>query len=307
MTSRLLLQLALGGGLALVGAGEAALLGGLRQVLREDLHAGLGVLDALRVAGLELVDERDVHAADEADRVGLGGLGGRDTGEVRGLLLGEDERRDVVALDHGVDDAEGGLRVLLGGGLQRGAVGEADADDRVVALLGQRDQALLLVGVRLTVGGLDVGGLVAELLLRLLQTGERGVVEGLVALAADVVRDGKALAALALAAVAAAAVAAGAATGGRRECQRRDPHRDAGQAGYPTHLKFPILQAPQWVLSSAHINARRPLRERDSAWPLSIRADGRLRPCEPRDRKVHMGMQHPPRQSRSATGTVESA
>ena len=65
----LLLDLALGGGLALVGAGEAALLGGLRQVLRQDLDLRVGVLDALLVAGLELVDQRDVHAADEADGV----------------------------------------------------------------------------------------------------------------------------------------------------------------------------------------------------------------------------------------------
>ena len=179
---------------------------------------------------------------------------------------------------------------LLGDGLQRGAVGEPDADDRVVALLGQRGEALLLVGVGLTVGGLDVGGLVAELLLRLLQTGVRRVVEGLVALAADVVRDGKALAAAALAAAAVACC--------RCWCRHRrwprvratrpPPRRGSGWISDASEGS-PFSKAPQWVLSSAHINARRPFRERGFAWPLSIRADGRLRPCEPWDRKVHWG------------------
>src|SRR5688572_10590844 len=58
-------------------------------------------------------------------------------------------------------------------------------------------------------------------------------------------------------------------------------------------VKFPILQAPQWVLSSAHINARRHSWERGIAWPLSIRADGRLRPREPPDLKVHSGHRTP--------------
>src|SRR5690606_26141050 len=125
----------------------------------------------------------------------------------------------------------------------RPPVGESDADDRVVALPGEGRQPLLLVRIGLALGRLDVGGLVAELLLRLLQAGEGGVVEGLVALAADVVRDGEP-AVLLGGPAAVSVVRTGAAAGSGGECERRDPHRDAGQFGYPTHLKFPILQSP---------------------------------------------------------------
>jgi hypothetical protein len=68
------------------------------------------------------VDQRDVHTADEADGVGLGGLGGGDTGEVGGLLLGEDQVGDVLGLDGGVvDDAEGGVGNFAAASLTAGA------------------------------------------------------------------------------------------------------------------------------------------------------------------------------------------
>ncbi len=155
-------------------------------------------------------------------------------------LLGEDQGRHVVALDDRVDDAEGDLRVLLGDLVHRGAVGEADTDDGVVALLGQRGQALHLVGVGLALGGLDVGGLVTELLLGLLQAGVRGVVEGLVALAADVVRDGETLVAAALAAalslVPPQAVAASASDA--------TPTATRVSLDIRRMVKFPILESP---------------------------------------------------------------
>ena len=115
----LLLDLALGGRLALVGAGEAGeVRSRLGQVL--DVHLGLrvGVLDALLEARLELLDQRDVDTADEADVRRLVSWRRRDTGQVGALLLGEDQVGDVLGVDRGVvDDAEGGVRELRRGAL----------------------------------------------------------------------------------------------------------------------------------------------------------------------------------------------
>ncbi len=68
-----------------------------------------------------------------------------------------------------------------------GGVGEPDRDDGVVAALGEQAEPLLLLGVRLALGGLELLGLEAELRLGLVQAARRRVVERLVATAADVV------------------------------------------------------------------------------------------------------------------------
>src|SRR5690606_5357377 len=85
---------ALGDGLALrrvVEAGEVRRLG---QVLALDLDVRLDGLRARDVAGLELLDQRGLDAADEADVAHLG-LERRDRAdEERTLLLGEDEVGD---------------------------------------------------------------------------------------------------------------------------------------------------------------------------------------------------------------------
>ena len=66
------------------------------DVLDVDLDVRVDRLDAGLVAGLELLDQVVVDAADEADVVGLGLQGGRDTDEEGALLLGEGEVGDVV-------------------------------------------------------------------------------------------------------------------------------------------------------------------------------------------------------------------
>src|SRR3954467_3164898 len=89
-------ELAGRGFLALVGAGEAGGVRAVGQVLGVDLHLRVGVVDALREARLELLDQRDIHTADEADVVLLGLQRRGDTGEVGALLLGERDAVDVL-------------------------------------------------------------------------------------------------------------------------------------------------------------------------------------------------------------------
>src|SRR5918997_1696078 len=65
----------------------------LRHVLE---HLGLAVagLDTLDVAAGEAADQRDVHAADEADLVGLGGERGEKADQVGALVLLEGDGLD---------------------------------------------------------------------------------------------------------------------------------------------------------------------------------------------------------------------
>ena len=76
---------------------------------------GLDGLGARLVAGLELLDQLGVDAADEADRAGRGLQRGRDAGEERALVLGEQQAGDVVTLG-----AVGVRAVDLGEGRCRG-------------------------------------------------------------------------------------------------------------------------------------------------------------------------------------------
>ena len=145
------------------------------------------------VAGLELLDEGVVDATDEADVVGLGRQGSGDADEEGALLLGEAEVGDVlVGLLVGVeavDDREADLREVRGDRSTDVAVGEADTDDRVVAVLGEGAQTVLASGLGLAVLGLGLGAGGAELVDRLLHADGGGVVERLVAATADVVGE----------------------------------------------------------------------------------------------------------------------
>ena len=67
---------------------------------------GLGGLHALRIAAGELADQRNVHAADEADLAGLGGHAGQHADEVGAFMLLEHDGLHVRQVDHHVDDGE---------------------------------------------------------------------------------------------------------------------------------------------------------------------------------------------------------
>ena len=155
----------------LAGSFQAA---GVSPVIVDE-HLGLriDVLHALLVAELEVADQRDVHAADEAHLAGLAGHGGGHADEERALVLLEDDGLDVRLVDHRVDDGEVGLGILGGELLERGGEGEADGDDdvgaatrhpaqRLVALALVRDLELEVAdaGLLLELLGAVIGGLV---------------------------------------------------------------------------------------------------------------------------------------------------
>src|SRR3954468_22847993 len=168
-----------------VAEAGAAVAGG--QALVVDLDAGVDGLGALLEAGPELRDQRALVAADEADVLALGLQRGSGADEEGALVLGEVLHGDVG--DRGgvaVDADEADVRVLLGHGVHRLAVAEADPDDRVVAVVGQLAQQVGPVGaVLLGAELLDVG---AHVGLGLLQALDRQVVEGAVTAAAHVER-----------------------------------------------------------------------------------------------------------------------
>src|SRR6478735_1850127 len=181
-----LVELPLGGELATGRVLEAglAVVRVLGEVLDLDLDARVDGLHASGVAGLELLGEVTVRAADEADVLGLRLARGGNTDEVGALLLREGQVDEVLELlvtgeelAVAVDDREVGVGELggdLGGGRR---VDEPDRDDRVEALVGEGAQALLALGVVLTRGGLGFGAGGVEILDRLLHAGPRRVVE----------------------------------------------------------------------------------------------------------------------------------
>ena len=99
---RAVLVHALGGGLALGRVTEAGEVRRLGQVLDLDLDVRVDRLGAGLVAGLELLDQRDLDATHEADVAGLGLECRGRADQERALLLGEHQAGDVrdrVALE----------------------------------------------------------------------------------------------------------------------------------------------------------------------------------------------------------------
>src|SRR3546814_4243996 len=71
-------------------------------------------LGALLIAAGELADQRDVHAADEADLAGLRLHGGDHADQEGALMLLEHDGAHIGQLDHGIDDGKAGIRKFLG-------------------------------------------------------------------------------------------------------------------------------------------------------------------------------------------------
>ena len=144
------------------------------------------VFDALRISALEFRDQRDVHAADEADLAGLGCLRRDDADDERAFLLLEHDRLDIRQVDHVVDDAEVGLGIFRGDFLQRGLPGEADGHDRREAVLGELAQDLLPLRLVLD---LEIAELDAGLLREPRCAVEHALVERFVELAAKIIEN----------------------------------------------------------------------------------------------------------------------
>ena len=161
---------------------------GRARVLHQHLELRVDRRDAGAVAGLELLDERDLHAAHEPDLAGPVEECRERADQVGALLLLEGERREVrgqrIARLHGVVHA----RELDGGELAGELVDvvreqEADAEHELAAARGELAQRRLAVGA---LAGLERLDLDPELLPGLLEPGVGGVVEGLVAAPAHV-------------------------------------------------------------------------------------------------------------------------
>ncbi len=148
---------------------EAARVAGRGEVADVDLDVRGDRLRPRDVAGLELLDQRGLDAADEPDPAGLGLERRRGADQERPLLLGEDQRRDVGQVDLGVDDRELHGGVLGGDGRDRVGVGEADGDDRVEPvgheLAQPRGGGVLALAL--------AGGELAGVVLRQLEVGDR--------------------------------------------------------------------------------------------------------------------------------------
>ena len=132
----------------LVGSLKPPKSGGWVRYLSSILIDGSTALTPGVEAGLELLDQRHVHAADEADVLGLGLQRGRDADEVGALLLGEGQvgRRSAPGTELSSMMANLTFGYFGTTALTAVGVGEADRDDRGVAVVGELGQPGLLVG-----------------------------------------------------------------------------------------------------------------------------------------------------------------
>ena len=146
----------------------------------------VGEFYALLEAALEPADERDVHAAHEADLAAFGGQRRQHTHQERAFLLLEHHRLHVGQVDHAVDDGEAGSGEFLGDLLECHRLRKADGDDRILAALGKPPQCLLELGL---VTGLEFSEGDAGILLELLRTRAHAFVEGFIELSARAVDD----------------------------------------------------------------------------------------------------------------------
>src|SRR5215510_2767573 len=141
---------------------------------------------ALFVAGLEPVNERDVHPADEADRAGLRGVSRDHPDQKRPFVLLEHQAGDVRRIGHRVNQHEMEPRVILRHFFQDRPLGEPHAGNEVVAVLSESPQRRLDRG---RVARLDVAQDDREIFFRAQYARVRGGVERAVILAADVEDD----------------------------------------------------------------------------------------------------------------------
>jgi len=115
------------------------------------------VASALHVAGEELLDEGNLHPADEPESPGLRLQGGQGPDEKATFLLPERVAPDVGQIELPVDEQEPRIRIPRGHPRELGGHQVSDGDDEVVSLLGVEGEIGLVFGVvrRLSQGALD--------------------------------------------------------------------------------------------------------------------------------------------------------
>jgi hypothetical protein len=226
--------------------------------VQHDLGIRVHRLDALGIAAAELADQRNVHAADEADGAGLRGQRGHHADQVAALMLVEDHRLHVRRIDHHVDDGELGVGKVGGHLGQHVAEGKAGHHDGVGARLGQTAQRLFalrfVLHLQLLVGA-------AGFLGPTLGAVEGGLVERLVELAAQVEDDGG-------------------------FCQRGAGHQGQGgrrpaQRFHQRHGYLSRLIRHSAALSAGGSGRGRFLRQIRREGPTGVKSDSRERPCFP--------------------------
>ena len=172
------------------GAAAGIVPGGRRRPghVGDQFGIGIGILDALFEAALELADQRDVHAAHEADLSALGSERRQNADQEGAFVFPEHHRLHVGQVDDAVDDGEADLGKVLGDLLQGHRLGETDGDDRILAALGEPPQRLLELRL---VAGLEFGDSDRAFLLEFLGAGAHALVEGFVELSARAVDNGR--------------------------------------------------------------------------------------------------------------------
>src|SRR5262249_24736489 len=107
------------------------------NVILKNLDPGVDVTGAFFVPGLEFVDERDVHPANESNLVDLRCPRRYQPDQERALVFLEDQRSDVGQVHNTVDYRELQIRIVPGNIRDDGRLGEADPDDQIVGPLGE--------------------------------------------------------------------------------------------------------------------------------------------------------------------------
>ena len=160
---------------------------GARHVL-ENLRCRIDEMHALDVTERELADERDVHAADEADLAGLRHHRRGHAAKERRLLLAEIDRLHVRQINDAVDEREFHVGKLLRDPLDGRGLREANRDDDARAA--PRHLLHRLLALR-RVGDLEFPDRDAGVLGEFRRALRGGLVEGAVELAAEIIDDGR--------------------------------------------------------------------------------------------------------------------
>ncbi len=201
---------------------------GHAHVIVDDADLRIHAPGAFRVAHLEFPDQRDVHAADEAQDAGLRRARRDQPDEIRPLVLLENERCHVREVDEAVDDREIDVRIILRDALHDRRLREADTDDQIVAAFREGAHRGLDRG---RVARLDVPQDDRKVLRRALDAFPGGGVERAVVLASDVEDDSD----VNLLAVLAGAEELAAAGGDEGRDENDEDHRGEAtlRAGFP--------------------------------------------------------------------------